>query len=206
MYSYVTVADLKKDLELIFQNCISFNGEDSNYGQIARQMLDMLDGVLESIVMGRRIRKRKLRYDEMDADDSERASEKSSTTKKKPPYSALEKQLRETKKQLSAAQGRIKALRNELIARDRRIRILEGRPVSPVGARQSSPELFDSDVDVGCRICGQDNDFDSMLLCDSCDDEYHYYCINLQAVPAGNWFCCESTAWAGLRPLVICPV
>nr|VDD53569.1 unnamed protein product [Brassica oleracea] len=42
-----------------------------------------------------------------------------------------------------------------------------------------------------CKICGVDKDDDSVLLCDTCDAEYHTYCLNppLIRIPDGNWYC-----------------
>ncbi|CAA6670639.1 unnamed protein product [Spirodela intermedia] len=42
-----------------------------------------------------------------------------------------------------------------------------------------------------CKVCGIDKDDDSVLLCDSCDSEYHTYCLNppLSKIPDGNWYC-----------------
>lgn len=42
-----------------------------------------------------------------------------------------------------------------------------------------------------CKVCGIDKDDDSVLLCDTCDSEYHTYCLNppLTKIPAGNWYC-----------------
>ncbi|ERN05905.1 methyl-CpG-binding domain-containing protein 9 isoform X1 [Amborella trichopoda] len=42
-----------------------------------------------------------------------------------------------------------------------------------------------------CKVCGIDRDDDSVLLCDSCDSEYHTYCLNppLAKIPDGNWYC-----------------
>lgn len=42
-----------------------------------------------------------------------------------------------------------------------------------------------------CKVCGVDKDDDSVLLCDTCDAEYHTYCLNppLSRIPDGNWYC-----------------
>lgn len=42
-----------------------------------------------------------------------------------------------------------------------------------------------------CKVCGIDRDDDSVLLCDTCDAEYHTYCLNpsLASIPKGNWYC-----------------
>ncbi|GAB2276541.1 hypothetical protein Dimus_011260 [Dionaea muscipula] len=60
-----------------------------------------------------------------------------------------------------------------------------------------------------CKVCGIDKDDDAVLLCDTCDAEYHTYCLNppLTRIPEGNWYCplCVSGASeAVLRsPLVL---
>ncbi|KAA8529561.1 hypothetical protein F0562_033640 [Nyssa sinensis] len=42
-----------------------------------------------------------------------------------------------------------------------------------------------------CKVCGIDKDDDNVLLCDTCDSEYHTYCLNppLARIPEGNWYC-----------------
>lgn len=42
-----------------------------------------------------------------------------------------------------------------------------------------------------CKVCGMDKDDDNVLLCDTCDSEYHTYCLNppLIRIPEGNWYC-----------------
>ncbi|XP_019428002.1 PREDICTED: methyl-CpG-binding domain-containing protein 9-like [Lupinus angustifolius] len=42
-----------------------------------------------------------------------------------------------------------------------------------------------------CKVCGIDRDDDSVLLCDTCDAEYHTYCLHppLARIPEGNWYC-----------------
>ncbi|CAK9233337.1 unnamed protein product [Sphagnum troendelagicum] len=42
-----------------------------------------------------------------------------------------------------------------------------------------------------CRVCGVDEDYERIMLCDGCEAEYHTYCLDppLQKVPEGNWFC-----------------
>lgn len=45
--------------------------------------------------------------------------------------------------------------------------------------------------EVTCKVCGIDEDYESIILCDNCDAEYHLYCLNppLEEVPEGKWFC-----------------
>lgn len=42
-----------------------------------------------------------------------------------------------------------------------------------------------------CKVCGMDKDDDNVLLCDTCDSEYHTYCLNppLVRIPEGDWYC-----------------
>ncbi|KAL3419163.1 PHD-finger domain-containing protein [Phlyctema vagabunda] len=42
-----------------------------------------------------------------------------------------------------------------------------------------------------CPICGKSDDEDVLLLCDLCSAPYHTYCIGLDRVPRGDWFCLE---------------
>merc|ERR1712183_863702 len=44
-----------------------------------------------------------------------------------------------------------------------------------------------------CKICRRKTDSDKMLLCDSCDNGHHIYCLKprLKSIPSGDWFCPE---------------
>ncbi|KAF7819608.1 methyl-CpG-binding domain-containing protein 9 [Senna tora] len=56
----------------------------------------------------------------------------------------------------------------------------------------STTEIPKAPWDEGvCKVCGIDRDDDSVLLCDTCDAEYHTYCLNppLARIPEGNWYC-----------------
>ena len=52
----------------------------------------------------------------------------------------------------------------------------------------------------GCTGCGIDCDPDKTLLCDSCEAEWHIYCLKpkLKALPEGDWFCpsCRERSWS----------
>ncbi|MCJ1480706.1 hypothetical protein MMC06_000861 [Schaereria dolodes] len=50
-------------------------------------------------------------------------------------------------------------------------------------------ELDDEPESQPCPMCGDDDNEDVLLLCDGCDMAYHTYCIDLDSVPAGHWFC-----------------
>ncbi|KAJ5330488.1 hypothetical protein N7476_000271 [Penicillium atrosanguineum] len=45
-----------------------------------------------------------------------------------------------------------------------------------------------------CTICGEADNEDVLLLCDGCDAPSHLYCVGLDEIPAGAWYCsqCES--------------
>ncbi|KAI0115785.1 hypothetical protein GGR51DRAFT_363356 [Nemania sp. FL0031] len=42
-----------------------------------------------------------------------------------------------------------------------------------------------------CPICNRADHEEVLLLCDSCDAPYHTYCVGLDSVPRGHWFCLE---------------
>lgn len=50
-----------------------------------------------------------------------------------------------------------------------------------------------------CPICGDADNEELLLLCDGCDVPTHTYCVGLDAVPAGPWFCdqCETQRAVG---------
>ena len=59
-------------------------------------------------------------------------------------------------------------------------------------------ELVDEDEDpedAPCPICGDDDNEDVLMECDGCGTYHHTYCVGLDSVPAGQWFCdtCEAT-------------
>lgn len=79
----------------------------------------------------------------------------------------------------------------------------EGKENAPL-TRSATAEKLDEnklqaapwqDTDT-CRVCGVDEDYESIMLCDKCDAEYHTYCLNppLEKVPEGTWFCPECVA------------
>ena len=43
----------------------------------------------------------------------------------------------------------------------------------------------------GCAVCRGTSDEAHLLLCDTCEDEYHTYCLHppLTGIPRGDWFC-----------------
>ena len=42
-----------------------------------------------------------------------------------------------------------------------------------------------------CSVCSKGDDEHYMLLCDSCDDAFHTYCLipPLETIPKGDWRC-----------------
>jgi len=56
-------------------------------------------------------------------------------------------------------------------------------------------DLFEEEPeDQPCPICRDDDNEDVLLQCDGCDTYYHTYCVGLDDVPLGHWFCetCET--------------
>ncbi|GFE53922.1 PHD-finger domain-containing protein, putative [Babesia ovis] len=43
----------------------------------------------------------------------------------------------------------------------------------------------------GCEICGVDDNWEHMLLCDGCNLGFHMYCLDppLLSIPQGDWYC-----------------
>ncbi|KAL8693041.1 MAG: hypothetical protein Q9218_002057 [Villophora microphyllina] len=49
---------------------------------------------------------------------------------------------------------------------------------------------FDDDPEFPpCPICGDDDNEELLLSCDGCGVEYHTYCVDLDDIPRGHWFC-----------------
>ncbi|CAM9175781.1 unnamed protein product [Discosporangium mesarthrocarpum] len=48
----------------------------------------------------------------------------------------------------------------------------------------------------GCMVCERNDYQTEMVLCDSCDAEYHIFCLKppLKYVPHGDWFCPSCSA------------
>jgi DNA invertase Pin-like site-specific DNA recombinase len=44
-----------------------------------------------------------------------------------------------------------------------------------------------------CVLCNNRNNDNVLLICDDCDYGYHTYCINLNKVPEGTWYCPKCT-------------
>ena len=66
--------------------------------------------------------------------------------------------------------------------------------VADVDPTLIADDVFEDDFDsTPCPYCGKDDNEDVLLLCDGCDVCFHTYCIGLEDVPPGHWFCegCE---------------
>lgn len=48
VHSYTSITQLREDLILVFENCITYNGAESKFGKIAMTMVDSLDDAFES--------------------------------------------------------------------------------------------------------------------------------------------------------------
>ena len=61
--------------------------------------------------------------------------------------------------------------------------------------KESNEELPEAPWDQGCSVCGLDVMSGIVLLCDSCDAEYHTRCLDppLSSEPEGEWFCPKCT-------------
>ncbi|KAL4892296.1 hypothetical protein BDV59DRAFT_55643 [Aspergillus ambiguus] len=53
-----------------------------------------------------------------------------------------------------------------------------------------------------CTICGDSDNEELLLLCDGCDAPSHTYCVGLDSVPSGPWYCarCETQRALGPSP------
>jgi hypothetical protein len=51
-------------------------------------------------------------------------------------------------------------------------------------------DLFPEDIDEEpCQVCHRNENPELTLICDSCDRPYHTYCVWIDEVPPGDWFC-----------------
>ena len=56
-----------------------------------------------------------------------------------------------------------------------------------------------------CSICGDDDNEAVLLLCDGCDIACHTYCLGLDSVPSGPWFCMQCNSQRVLSTPVPAP-
>ena len=50
-------------------------------------------------------------------------------------------------------------------------------------------EYDDEPEERPCPVCRDGDNEDVLLACDGCDAYYHTYCVGLEEVPLGHWFC-----------------
>jgi hypothetical protein len=69
------------------------------------------------------------------------------------------------------------------------------------------PSMFleyaeDEEEDTPCQNCGEDDNEDVLMFCDGCQKMWHTYCVGLEDVPYGAWFCdnCSSQRSWDPRP------
>jgi PHD-finger len=55
-------------------------------------------------------------------------------------------------------------------------------------------EIDDDSDSQPCQVCGDNDNEEVLLLCDGCDVPSHTYCIGLDTLPTGGWYCdqCEA--------------
>lgn len=56
-----------------------------------------------------------------------------------------------------------------------------------------------------CTICGESDNEDVLLLCDGCDAPSHVYCVGLDDVPPGSWYCERCETQRALEPTTEAP-
>ncbi|KAK5197670.1 hypothetical protein LTR47_008558 [Exophiala xenobiotica] len=60
--------------------------------------------------------------------------------------------------------------------------------------------LDEEDEDQACQACGEDDNEDVLMYCDGCQKLWHTYCVDLQEVPYGHWFCDNCRAQREVDP------
>lgn len=61
----------------------------------------------------------------------------------------------------------------------------------------------DDEEDVSrCVLCGSSHGEDELLLCDNCNDGYHTFCLGLDTVPEGDWFCATCEQYGGFEEVI----
>jgi hypothetical protein len=58
--------------------------------------------------------------------------------------------------------------------------------VTPKNTTDSGPSV---DPELPCKVCADMDDWDRMLLCSKCNSGYHTFCVGLNQIPKGNWYC-----------------
>ncbi|GLI65819.1 hypothetical protein VaNZ11_009442, partial [Volvox africanus] len=42
-----------------------------------------------------------------------------------------------------------------------------------------------------CQVCNRGDDDEQLLLCDGCDRGFHTYCVEMDDIPQGEWYCLD---------------
>ncbi len=66
-------------------------------------------------------------------------------------------------------------------------------------------EVDDEDDTEPCQVCEEDDNEDVLMYCDHCNRLFHSYCVGLQEVPVGHWFCDDCRAQRDVNPRHPCP-
>ena len=62
------------------------------------------------------------------------------------------------------------------------------------GSENNEESDDEINIDEGCYICNKNTDPSKLLVCDRCKEKCcHYYCINLNKIPEGKWYCSYCT-------------
>ena len=58
------------------------------------------------------------------------------------------------------------------------------------GSENNDESDDEINIDENCYVCGKNTDPSKLLVCDRCREKCcHYYCINLNKIPEGKWYC-----------------
>ncbi|KAF7504066.1 hypothetical protein GJ744_002831 [Endocarpon pusillum] len=66
-------------------------------------------------------------------------------------------------------------------------------------------EVDDNDDTEPCQVCEEDDNEDVLMYCDQCNRLFHSYCVGLQEIPVGHWFCDDCRAQRDVNPRHPCP-
>ena len=203
MSTYTSVNQLKKDLLLVFQNCKAFNDDSGPYADIANTMISVLDDAYQKILQGKRLSKPSHRLINIPEPSTKRAK-KTINNGATPPGASLRQQLQIERRKVAQLQQQLskrdlciqelEALLPDGVRSPRRFaltsRLLPDVPVADA-VPSSTTNYSEPYMDEGCERCNSNDHPERIIICDSCDREYHTYCLTppLAAVPPGDWFC-----------------